>query len=166
MTELKQSVALIALVFFWGSMCLADEEASAAQSLLGKGTELWIAGDLAGALASYRQAVARDPQWVDARLKLAGVYMARQEYGEAVEAFQAAIGIDATDPKPFIGMAIAYWHGRDYGHAHAAFEEAVRLDPSRYKQIAPHLARLEGKMTHPVPRQSSRDLREHIKAMP
>ena len=129
---------------------VSAQASSSAQELVESGNAQWTAGDLDAALASYEQAVTADERSVDARLKLAGVRMARHEYRHAVEAFQAAASINPNDAKPFIGLGIAYLHLGQDSLAHAALTEAVRLDPARRDQLQPLLARIEARLDQPA----------------
>jgi len=126
--------------------------APTAQEAIEAGNAQWTAGDLDAALASYQQAAASDESSVDARLKLAGLRMARQEYRAAVDAFQEAAGIDPSDAKPFIGMGIAYLHLGQDSLAHAALTEAIRLEPDRRDQIQPLLTRIETRLEIGAPK--------------
>lgn len=120
--------------------------ATTAQEAIEAGNAHWTAGDLDAALASYQQAATSDENSVDARLKLAGVRMARHEYRHAVEAFQAAASINPSDAKPFIGMGIAYLHLGQDSLAYAALTEAIRLEPERTDQLQPLLSRIESRL--------------------
>ena len=79
-------------------------------------------------------------------MKLAGLYIARQEYRVGVETFQKAIGIQPDNANAFIGMAIGYLHMGDTGLAYAALEEAVRIDPDSRERVAPLMAHIETRL--------------------
>ncbi|KPK39219.1 MAG: hypothetical protein AMJ69_06205 [Gammaproteobacteria bacterium SG8_47] len=137
------SLVVILLAAFSATMSVA---APTAQEAIEAGNAQWAAGELDAALASYQRAAATDENSVDARLKLAGVRMARKEYRAAVEAFQDAASINPDDAKPFIGMGIAYLHLGQDSLAHAALTEAVRLEPARREQLEPLLTRIEARL--------------------
>lgn len=116
-----------------------------ATALIAEGSRLWEAGDLDAAIQRFQAAAEADPGSVDARLKLGGIHLARNEFGAGVEAFQQAVAIDPNNANAFIALGIAYMHGDNDGPAHAAFSEAIRLDPSRFKTLEPVMERLEAK---------------------
>lgn len=87
-------------------------------------------GDLMGALAVDRQAVARHPG--DATL-LHELAVAAHEAGrrdEALRAEQAALAIDPRDPAAQNGLGLLYADRRQFADAAAAFERAVASDPT------------------------------------
>jgi tetratricopeptide (TPR) repeat protein len=140
-----QCLLLAVLLTVGGSAAASDVHALVAQ-----GNDYWAQGDLDRALEIYRQAVEQDERSVDARMKLGGLHVARQEYRAGAQAFQSAIGLDPENANAFIGLAIAYLHLGQSGAAHAALEESLRLDPSRSEQVAPLMQRLEAGMAHPA----------------
>jgi Tfp pilus assembly protein PilF len=127
-----------------------------AAELIGRGVKELDAGQIAEAIATFEQAVEKDPGSVEAHLKLAGAHMASQDFRAGIEQFKKAIGLDPSNPRGFIGLGIAYMHGGDTALSQAAFEEALRLDPSREEQLRPILDRLKARnagstMPHPQP---------------
>jgi len=103
------------------------------------------AGDLDGALAAYRQAVADEPRSALAHSRLAGIMLLRQQYNDSIAAFKTAIGLDRTNSDAFVGLGIAYLHTGRYALARAALEEALQLKPSRKTQIDQVLAWLDSR---------------------
>jgi arylsulfatase A-like enzyme/Tfp pilus assembly protein PilF len=87
-------------------------------------------GDLVGALAVNRRAVASHPG--DATL-VHELAVAAREAGrrdEALRAEQAALAIDPRDPAAQNGLGLLLADGRRFADAAAAFEKAVDLDPT------------------------------------
>ncbi len=141
----RQAWVCIALVFSlggWYAHAAADE----AQRLIDAGNQHWQSGELDQAAASYKSGIEKDPGSVDAHMKLAGLYIARQEYRAGVETFQQAIGISPDNANAFIGMAIGYLHMGDPELAHAALDEAVRIDPESRERVEPLMAHIEAKL--------------------
>lgn len=93
------------------------------------------AGEIDAGLALFRQAAEQDPKSSLAQTRIGGAFLLKQEYGEAIEAFRAAIALDAGNAAAFVGMAVAYLHSGDYALARAALEEARRIDPSKEDKI-------------------------------
>jgi choline-sulfatase len=87
-------------------------------------------GDLAGALAVDRQAVARHP--ADATLLHELAVSAREagRHDEALRAEQAALTIDPRDPAALNGLGLLHADRRRFAEAAAAFEQSVAFDPT------------------------------------
>jgi|WetSurMetagenome_2_1015567.scaffolds.fasta_scaffold23779_7 Tfp pilus assembly protein PilF len=114
-----------------------------AESLLASGTQLLQQGKLEPAQKAYEAAVKADPRSVDAKMKLAGVYIAQNNFTAATRTYQQVIGLDPTNAKAFIGLGIAYLHSGDKALTRAALEEALRLEPQRKEQLTPILSMLD-----------------------
>ena len=131
------------------ALALASSYAIAAaedvQRLIDAGNEHWQAGQLDQAQASYMSALEKEPRSVDAHMKLAGMYIARQQYRAAVETFQQAIGIKPDNADAFIGMAIGYLHLGDPALAYAALEEAARIDPKKRDRVEALMAHIDAR---------------------
>ncbi len=128
-----------------GSWCVLAA-AGEVQRLIDTGNRHWEAGELDQAEASYRGALEQDPASVDAHMKLAGLYIARQQYKAGVETFQHAIGLNPDNANAFIGMAIGYLHMGDPELAHAALEEALRIDPDKRGRVEPLMRQIEARL--------------------
>lgn len=103
------------------------------------------AGDLEGALAAYRRAVADEPRSAVAHTRLGGILLLRQQYKDSIAEFKTAIGLDRSNSDAFVGLGMAYLHTGRYPLARAAFEEARQLKPSRKQQIDQVLAWLDSR---------------------
>jgi len=119
------------------------------ESLLAHGNERAQKGDLESAFQSFKQAVDKDPQSVEARLRLAGMQVARGEYRDSVGSFQDVISMQPENANAFVGMGIAYLHLSQYGLARAAFKEALRRDEKKQVDIQHVLDWLDSKSGTP-----------------
>lgn len=117
--------------------------ADTTSSLLAQGYQQWSQGHLDQAQQSYEQAVKAGPRSVEAHMKLAGLYVARKDYGASTKEYQRAISLDPKNAKAWIGLGIAYLHSGDKSLTRAAWEEALRLEPARKAQLEPLLAQLD-----------------------
>ena len=77
----------IALAMVLVGWCLLAVAGGEAQRSIETGNRYWEAGDLDRAEASYRRAMEQEPGSVDAHMKLAGLYIARQRYKAGVETY-------------------------------------------------------------------------------
>jgi Tfp pilus assembly protein PilF len=114
-----------------------------AESLMASGTKLLEQGKLEPAQKAYESAVKADPRSVEARMKLAGVFVAQNNFTAATRTYQQVIGLDPTNAKAFIGLGISYLHSGDKDLTRAALEEAIRLEPRRKEQLEPILSMLD-----------------------
>jgi tetratricopeptide (TPR) repeat protein len=124
-----------------------------AETALELGQRRSQAGDLDGALAAYRQAVAEEPRSAVAQTRLGGALLAKQQHRESVARFKTAIGLDPANADAFVGLGMAYLHQGQYPLARAALAEALRLKPSRRQEIDQVLAWLDGRDDGVAPRQ-------------
>jgi Tfp pilus assembly protein PilF len=118
-------------------------EADATPTLLAQAYQQWSAGHLDQAQQSYEQALKANPRSVEARMKLAGLYITRKDYSASTKQYQRAISLDPKNAKAWIGLGISYLHSGDKSLTRAAWEEALRLEPARKQQLAPLLAKLD-----------------------
>ncbi len=138
----------IALAMVLVGWCLLAVAGGEAQRSIETGNRYWEAGDLDRAEASYRRAIEQEPGSVDAHMKLAGLYIARQRYKAGVETFQQAIGLNPENANAFIGMAIGYLHMGDHQLAYAALEEALRVDPAKHDRVEPLMRQIEARLAN------------------
>jgi Tfp pilus assembly protein PilF len=139
-TRFLYATGLAAILAMGGSWAATPESA---ESLLASGTRLLEQGKLEPAQKAYEAAVKADPRSVDAKMKLAGVYIAQNNFTAATRTYQQVIGLDPTNAKAFIGLGIAYLHSGDKALTRAALEEALRLEPQRKEQLTPILSQLD-----------------------
>lgn len=114
-----------------------------AAALIAAGEAKLKAGQIAAALTDFREAVTVDTSSSLAQTRLGGALLLHQEYGQAIDAFRAAISLSANNADAFIGMAIAYLHGGDYALARASLEEAKRIDPVKQARIDALIAAID-----------------------
>jgi cytochrome c-type biogenesis protein CcmH/NrfG len=145
---------LLLLMMLTASSAFADRAGvpmTDTEAMVAEGDRLWEEGDLDAAIRRFRAAAEADPHSVDARMRLGGVYLAKNDFTAGVKAFQQAIGIDPGNANAYIALGIAYLHGSNDGPAHAAFSEAIRLDPSRFKSLEPIMKQLEARQGQSMP---------------
>ena len=130
-----------------GSLLAAAMQVAAGDALtaIDRGEQALRAGQLEAAEAAFQEALTLEPESVNARLRLAGVQVARMEDAAAIENFQKVIGVQPQNARAFIGMGLAFLHQGRYGLARAALQEAVAADASRQGEIAPLLAWIDAR---------------------
>jgi tetratricopeptide (TPR) repeat protein len=84
--------------------------------------------------AAFRQAIRLNHEPVEPYFHLAGVYLALQNYPEAIATYTVLIEGNENQPHPmivkaFMGLALAYIHSQDLPRATACIRQAIRLNP-------------------------------------
>jgi tetratricopeptide (TPR) repeat protein len=113
---------------------------AATPDLMEQGQQQLDAGELEQAEATFKEAVAQNPDSSLAHTRLGGVYLLRQDYKAGIDNFQRAIALDQDNADAFIGMALAYLHLGQYGLARASLQEAERIAPAKREEIEKILA--------------------------
>ena len=108
---------------------LAPTGAGRADLALDEAHRQEAAGDFAGAIAQYRQALAAAPAAVDARYGLASVLGHVGRYGEAADEFARVIAAAPRHLAARRGQALALILGERYGEARVALQEALKVFP-------------------------------------
>jgi tetratricopeptide (TPR) repeat protein len=84
---------------------------------------------------AFRQAIRLNPEAVEPYFHLAGIYLALQNYPEAIATYTVLIEGNENQPHPmvvkaFMGLALAYLHSQDLPRATACVRQAVQLNPA------------------------------------
>lgn len=104
-------------------------KAGDAQSNFRLGEELAHRGDVHGAVAAYRAAIARDPKWAEPYRGLGQVLLDHRDYAPAADALQTAIRLGKDDAQSFYWLARAFMGKQELPAAVVALERAIKLNP-------------------------------------
>ena len=96
---------------------------------LDKADKLWSEGKFKLSESEFKQALQENSNSPDANSHYAGFLLTQNKTKEAINVYQKAILLDATNPKLFAALSIAYLHQSKYEMATAMANEALRLDP-------------------------------------
>jgi tetratricopeptide (TPR) repeat protein len=91
--------------------------------------QLFSAGQLEQAETRYQEALAAEPDNIEIYMRLGGFYLSQVRVTDAIQQFQAALGVNPEFARAFAALGIAYWHNGNYALAEAALQEALRLQP-------------------------------------
>jgi tetratricopeptide (TPR) repeat protein len=94
------------------------------------GIALKAQGDLAGAVAAYREAIRLDPKLATAHYNLGIALAAQRDLPGAVAEFKDSIRLDPTNAPAHNNLAHVLRDLKDPAGAVAACKEAIRLDPT------------------------------------
>ncbi len=109
---------------------ITEKEPSDTDSLVMMGRLQKLLNDSVGAEASFRKAMAVDPDNEDAIAGLAGVYSDRNNPKAAAELLEKLASKNPS-PRSLVSLAELYDQMRQYGPAADAYAKALELDPSR-----------------------------------
>jgi len=98
-------------------------------SFLAEGEARLGAGDVDGAIAAFRQAVAADSSSAVAHSKLGIAYAHRKEWDTAASEFSRALQLDPTYAPAYSNMGNVYRERGQLDQAIAHYQKAVSLDP-------------------------------------
>lgn len=77
-----------------------------------------------------KRVIEENPKSIDAHRKLMGVYLAKQDYRQAISVMQDAITLSPEDPKLFVTLAFLYEHSGALSYSKAMLNQALSLDPN------------------------------------
>ena len=92
--------------------------------------ELENAGEGEKALDIYRRLELLTPDDSSPMLRLAEIYLSRENYAEAAREFRNALRVDYNDPVALCGLGNALIQLKDYNGAVLSFRKVVAIDPS------------------------------------
>ena len=97
--------------------------------LLARAIELHQAGDLLGAIDSYKAALALSPDRADARSNLGAAYAKLGQFDDAVREYDAALKSDPESTQIRFNLALAYYKSARPNEAVAQLKRVVSSDP-------------------------------------
>jgi tetratricopeptide (TPR) repeat protein len=86
--------------------------------------------NISPAITQFKQAVAMNPGFNEARLNLAALSLNNRDYKTAEENFRAVLGLQPKNYEAAIGLGVALRGGKKIPEAEAQYNEAQKLDPS------------------------------------
>ncbi|MGH9449273.1 MAG: tetratricopeptide repeat protein [Terriglobia bacterium] len=93
------------------------------------GRDLARSGDLAGAIAEYRAALALDPALVQAHINLIQLYARTGDAEAAEQQYEAAVRLDPNHADCYYNYGVMMFRLHDYAKAEAAFRRAIGINP-------------------------------------
>jgi tetratricopeptide (TPR) repeat protein len=91
------------------------------------------AGDNTGALAAYREALQISPGYIEVWEEIGKLYFGVKKFGEAAEAFQRAVDIDASFANNWFNLALASRRAGDPSRSRDAFRRYLALKPEDFE---------------------------------
>jgi len=109
--------------------------ASVASSHLRRGLELARTGDLGGAEAELRQAVALAPDRPEYLTRLGGILAMQQKFKEALPFFETALRLQPGDPQILRNLAASQWGVGSLAEASRNLEHVLKLQPGDVESV-------------------------------
>ena len=88
---------------------VAAQSPQSADSLLARAMELHQAGDLLGAIDTYKAVLAIEPERADALSNLGAAYVRLGQFDDAIQQYSAALKVDTTNTPIRLNLALAYY---------------------------------------------------------
>jgi len=100
-----------------------------AERLFQRAMELHQAGDILGAVDSYKAALAIDPTRADALSNLGAAYVRLGQFDDAIQQYTAALKLDSTNTPIRLNLALAYYKSARPQLAIPEFRRVVASEP-------------------------------------
>jgi tetratricopeptide (TPR) repeat protein len=97
--------------------------------LLARAIELHQAGDILGAIDTYKAALTLNPERTDALSNLGAAYVRLGQYDEAVAQYEAALKHDPLNNTVRLNLALAYYKSARPQHAIPQLKRVIASDP-------------------------------------
>lgn len=85
--------------------------------------------DVTSAIIRFREALARDPDYVPALLNLGAIILNVRDYDQALELFGRVLELEPGHKEAMISTAVAYRGKGDLAKARETYEEILSMDP-------------------------------------
>jgi tetratricopeptide (TPR) repeat protein len=122
---LRCGLIVFALLPAWA----AAQTGADAEERFARGVQLQQAGDVLGAIQAYQEAIAREPDRIDARSNLGAAYVHLGRYEDAAGQYRKALGIDPYNKKVRFNLALALYKGANVPDAADELKRVVDRDP-------------------------------------
>jgi tetratricopeptide (TPR) repeat protein len=107
----------------------SGQQSQLAQYAILKASQDMRSNRMNDAIASFKQALAYDPQNVTALAYIGDIYLSQGKTTEAIKAYKDLIGIDPTSSEYRLKLANTYLKAKMYQESEDTFKIAARLDP-------------------------------------
>jgi tetratricopeptide (TPR) repeat protein len=136
----SMSARLCLIVSLLASALCGQQPAASSDALLQHAITLHQAGDLDGAIRTYREYLAAEPDSVQARSNLGAALARTGRYDEAIAEYDRALRKSPDAPALLLNLGLAYYKMGRHAEAAARFERAVSLSPQFQEQVTLLLA--------------------------
>ncbi|MCD6166564.1 tetratricopeptide repeat protein [bacterium] len=124
------AISLLSILLFSCSKKVTSPPPKSASTLVKEGWDLFTQAEYGGAKGKFTEAIARDPDMVDAYNGRGWSLAASQEYTTAEIEFQQALAIDSSYAEALAGLGLVENVLNEYTNSIDALEKAISLDPT------------------------------------
>ena len=103
--------------------------------LLGRALAMQQAGDLLGAIQTYKIVLQSDPNRPDVRSNLGAAYIALGKFDEGMKEYKAAIAADPANPTYHFNLGLAYYKAGRHEEAAPEFANVLKIAPANTKAL-------------------------------
>lgn len=114
---------------------LAQTGPPTAEEWFAKGVALHQSGDILGAVEAYQEALAKEPERIDARSNLGAAFVRLGRYEDAVKAYRQALEVDPGLAAVRFNLALALYKSALPQDAARELEQILALDPTNTKAL-------------------------------
>ncbi len=129
MTRFFLSIVFLALAVPVQAQQAAAPPAADADRLLARAMELHQAGDLLGAIATYKSVLEIDPTRADALSNLGAAYVRLGQFDDAIKQYEEALKHDAMNNAVRLNLALAYYKSARPQSAIPQLKRVLSSDP-------------------------------------
>ena len=106
-----------------------------ADSLFAHGVELHQSGDILGAIESYKAALTKEPNRIDARSNLGAAYARLGRYADAVREYKIVLARDPAQTQVRFNLALALYKSDDTAAAADELNRIVTVEPGNRNAV-------------------------------
>lgn len=125
----------VALLLALPRAVLAQAAPPTVEELFAKGVALHQSGDVLGAVEAYQEALAKDPERIDARSNLGAAFVRLGRYEDAVREYRRALELDPGLATVRFNLALALYKSARLDEAARELEQVLALDPKNTKAL-------------------------------
>lgn len=105
------------------------------ERLLAQAVDMHQAGDLLGAVNTYRVVLQTDPERADVRSNLGAAYVQLGRFEDGIREYREAIRLDPRNSTYSLNLGLALYKANELEEAVPAFRQVVALDPGNFKAV-------------------------------
>ncbi len=111
------------------ALALAQQPAPDFDRLFARAMDLHQAGDILGAIDTYKAALTLQPERADALSNLGAAYVRLGQFDDAIAQYEAALNVDPANPSVRLNLALAYYKSARPNQAIPQLKRVLSSDP-------------------------------------
>ena len=132
----RLSILALALLLLAAPVRAQSPTRRTSSGLFARALELQQAGDLLGAIDTYKAALAIIPDRADALSNLGAAYVRLGQFDDAIKQYEAALKADPTNNAIRLNLALAYYKSARPNEAIPQLKRVVASDPEAEERLS------------------------------